>query len=75
MKQPSQAKQPAGLGERQVLVNEKQAAAYLCWSVKTLQARRHLSKPPRYRKIGRSVRYSMDDLQKFVEACAVDPIV
>jgi predicted DNA-binding transcriptional regulator AlpA len=58
----------------QILMNEKDAAAYLSWSVKTLQARRHLCKPPRYRKIGRSVRYVLADLQAFVESCTVEPM-
>lgn len=62
---------PIAPGQR--LMNEKDAADYLGWSVKTLQARRHLCKPPRYRKIGRSVRYVPADLEAFVESCAVEP--
>lgn len=60
---------------RDILMNEKDAAAYLGWSVKTLQARRHLCKPPRYRKIGRSVRYTLADLEAFVEGSTVEPLV
>ncbi|NCD35165.1 MAG: DNA-binding protein [Spartobacteria bacterium] len=60
--------------ERQILMNEKDTATYLGWSVKTLQARRHLCKPPKYRKIGRSVRYSLADLEQFVESCTVEPM-
>jgi predicted DNA-binding transcriptional regulator AlpA len=67
-------KQAAEFMERQVLMNEKDAAGYLGWSVKTLQARRHYCKPPRYRKIGRSVRYVLADLEAFVEGCTVEPL-
>lgn len=63
---------PIAPGQR--LMNEKDAAAFLNWSVKTLQARRHLCKPPRYKKIGRSVRYVLADLEHFVESCTVDPL-
>ena len=59
---------------RDILMNEKDAAAFLNWSVKTLQARRYLCKPPRYRKIGRSVRYVLADLEAFVEAGTVEPM-
>jgi predicted DNA-binding transcriptional regulator AlpA len=59
---------------RAILMNEKDAAAFLNWSVKTLQARRHLCKPPKYRKIGRSVRYVLADLEAFVESCTVEPM-
>jgi predicted DNA-binding transcriptional regulator AlpA len=60
---------------QQSLLTEQQAAQFLNWSVKTLQARRHYCKPPRYRKIGRSVRYVLADLEAFVESCAVEPMV
>lgn len=63
---------PIAPGQR--LMNEKDAAAFLNWSVKTLQARRHYCKPPRYRKIGRSVRYVLADLEAFVEGCTVEPL-
>ena len=59
---------------RDILMNEKDAAAYLNWSVKTLQARRHLCKPPKFYKLGRSVRYSLADLEAFVESCTVEPM-
>ena len=63
---------PIGFGQR--LMNEKDAADYLGWSVKTLQARRHYCKPPRYRKSGRSVRYVLADLEAFLEASIVEPM-
>lgn len=59
---------------RAILMNEKDAAAFLNWSVKTLQARRFLCKPPKFYKLGRSVRYSLADLEAFVESCTVEPM-
>ena len=56
-----------------VVVDEKQAAAYVNLSVKTLQARRAAHKAPAFLKIGRSVRYRMADLETFLAACRVDP--
>lgn len=60
---------------RDILMNEKAAAALLGWSVKTLQARRFKSQPPRYLKVGgRSVRYRLSDLEEFVSASVVEPL-
>jgi len=56
-----------------VVVDEKQAAAYVNLSVKTLQARRAAHKPPAFLKIGRSVRYRLVDLDAFLSAHRVDP--
>ena len=50
------------------LLDEKQAAALLNVSVKTLQARRSRGGGPRFVKLGRSVRYAMADLEAFVLA-------
>lgn len=55
-------------------LNEKQAAPFLGLSIKTLQAWRHQCRGPRYRKFGRSVRYSMSDLVAFAEGRVVEPI-
>ena len=55
-------------------VNERDAAAMLGWSVKTLQARRYRGEPPRYYKVGRSVRYLVSDLQAYLESCLVEPV-
>ena len=49
------------------LLSEKEAAILLDWSVKTLQARRMRGEPPKFHKLGRSVRYSMTELQAFVD--------
>ena len=50
------------------LMDEKQAAALLNVSVKTLQARRSKGGGPLFVKLGRSVRYAMADLEAFVQA-------
>lgn len=55
-------------------VDEKKAAAMMSWSVKTLQARRYRGEPPRYYKVGRSVRYLVSDLQAYLESCLVEPV-
>lgn len=54
------------------LLTEKQVSELLGWSQKTLQARRHRNQPPRYHKIGRSVRYSPEDVAAFIRQCRTD---
>ncbi|WP_029457182.1 helix-turn-helix domain-containing protein [Solidesulfovibrio alcoholivorans] len=56
-----------------VVVDEKQAAAYVNLSVKTLQARRAAHKAPAFLKIGRSIRYRLVDLDAFLAAHRIDP--
>ncbi len=56
-----------------MLLTERQAAEFLGWSPKTLQARRFYRKPPKYLKVGRSVRYAQEDLDQFLADCRVDP--
>lgn len=55
------------------LFTEKQAAEYLGLAVATLQQRRHKGRMPRYFKIGKTVRYSIEDLDAFLESCRVEP--
>ncbi len=55
------------------MFTEKDAAAYLHLSVKTLQQWRFLNKPPAYHKFGRSVRYSWMDLEAFVASRKISP--
>ena len=50
------------------LLDEKQAAALLNVSVKTLQGRRSRGDGPPFVKLGRSVRYAEADLEAFVLA-------
>lgn len=53
-----------------ILLNEKQAAAYLGLTGRTLQQRRYYSLPPVYIKLPGStaVRYRLSDLMAFVAA-------
>ena len=56
-------------------LKEKEAAAYLGLSVKTLQAWRFYSKGPKYLKLsGRAIRYRVEDLDQFMEASTVNPV-
>jgi excisionase family DNA binding protein len=63
--QPSQALESRDhIGFR----DERYAAAYLGVSVETLRTWRQKKRGPRYRKLGRCVRYSLADLEAFIEA-------
>jgi hypothetical protein len=55
------------------LVDELDAASFLHCSVKTLQGRRLRKQPPKYYKIGPRVKYSVADLQAYLDSCAVSP--
>ena len=50
-----------------ILLTEKQAACFLSVSVKTLQAWRVSGRGPVFTKVGRLVRYTQDDMMKFVQ--------
>ncbi len=67
-----------GFGPRQEAlspaVTEKVAAELLGMSIKTLQARRYLGKPPVYLKLGRAIRYRISDLEAYMAAGAVEPM-
>ena len=53
-------------------VDERQAAIITGFTVKGLQQRRWLGKPPTYLKIGRLVRYRVSDLEQFLDSCTVE---
>jgi predicted DNA-binding transcriptional regulator AlpA len=53
------------------LLNEKEAAELLNLSLATLRRRRCDGRPPRFIKIGASVRYCAQDLDDFIEASRV----
>ena len=53
-------------------VDERQAALITGFSVKGLQQRRWLGKPPTYLKLGRLVRYRISDLEQFLDSCTVE---
>lgn len=55
------------------VIGEKQAARLLSVAVQTLRNWRFLKKPPRYIKIGRSVRYQLSDLQEFMQKHKIEP--
>jgi len=46
--------------------DERFAASYLGVTINTLRAWRNLGRGPRFRKFGRSVRYTMSDLEAFI---------
>lgn len=59
---------------RKITTNEcrfltsRQAAEYLGISIRTLEKGRSFGSGPRYRKFGRNVRYTTDDLDKWAKA-------
>ena len=53
-------------------VDERQAAIITGFTVKGLQQRRWLGKPPTYLKVGRLVRYRISDLEQFLDSCTVE---
>lgn len=55
------------------VINEHEAAKLLSKSVQTLRNERHLRKGPPYLKMGRSVRYRVDDLFGYLERHRIDP--
>ena len=56
-------------------VAEQPAAALLGVSAALLRKWRRVGGGPPYLRIGRLVRYRLPDLRKFIESCAVDPVV
>ena len=54
-------------------INEKQAAKFLGVAVQTLRNWRHHRTGPAYIKMGRSVRYQIDDLQSYIDKRRIDP--
>lgn len=57
----------------QRLLNEDEAARVLGLSIKTLQKRRWLRQEPRFLKVGRLVKYRLEDLQAFLNSCVIEP--
>lgn len=56
------------------LLNEKNAAAFLSVSVRTIQDWRFRNTGPKYKKLGRLVRYSVADLAAYAERSTVTPV-
>ena len=51
-----------------ILLTETEAAERLRWKKTTLQRRRWLGMPPRFLKIGRSVRYDDEVIEALIES-------
>lgn len=56
-----------------ILIREREAAQRLGVSVKTLQSWRLHCRGPVYAKIGKSVRYRLEDLDAFVQSKLIQP--
>lgn len=56
------------------LLDEKTAAAFLSVSVRTIQDWRFRNTGPKYKKLGRLVRYSVSDLAAYAERSTVTPV-
>jgi len=54
-------------------LTDKIAAKKIGVAVQTLRNWRHQRRGPAYLKLGRSVRYRLDDLNKFMENNRIDP--
>lgn len=57
-----------------LLLTEKDAAAFLSVSVRTIQDWRFRNTGPKYKKLGRLVRYSVADLSAYTESSTVVPV-
>lgn len=55
------------------MIDEKEAAERLFVTVNSLRTWRSNGKGPRYYKVGKNVRYRPEDLDAWLESCAVAP--
>ncbi len=55
------------------VVSDDRAAEMIGVAVQTLRNWRHQRKGPAYLKIGRCVRYQLEDLKRFMENKRIDP--
>jgi predicted DNA-binding transcriptional regulator AlpA len=53
------------------LLTERECAERLALSLATLRRRRCEGRPPKWIKIGASVRYRLEDLEEFIDASVV----
>lgn len=58
----------------QQLITEKEAAQFLSVSLRTIQNWRFRNRGPKYKKLGRLVRYSVADLYAYAEKETVTPV-
>ncbi|MBB5142515.1 helix-turn-helix domain-containing protein [Desulfovibrio intestinalis] len=56
-----------------ITMDEREAAAIIGLTAKTLQHRRYMRQPPTFLKVGRKIRYRLSDLQDYLDACQVQP--
>ena len=54
-------------------LTEKQVSQATGFSLQTLRNWRHVSRGPVYCKVGRSVRYRPQDIERYMEQAIVDP--
>lgn len=55
------------------MLNDKEAARLLGKKVQTLRNWRFLRRGPAYIKLGRSVKYRIEDLQEYILKSRIDP--
>lgn len=55
------------------VVSEREAALFLGLAIRTLQNRRWRGLPPRFMRLGRSIRYRLSDLEAYLDGCLVEP--
>ena len=58
---------------KRVLLTTEQAAEFLGKSVSAMTIDRCRCTGPVYYKLGRSVRYDIEDLEAWLESCRIDP--
>lgn len=51
-----------------LFLNEKQVEGRIGVPIKTLQTWRLLGRGPKWRKLGRAIRYGVDDLEDWIDA-------
>lgn len=74
MKRKAQTKIEVETVIKTPLIDEHLAAEYLGLAVGTLRNWRNKGKGPRYFKLGSKIRYTVKDLEKFIEAHTVDAV-
>jgi len=56
-----------------ITATEKQVSELFGWAVSTLRNWRCLGKGPPYLKVGRSVRYRLEDVEAYLDSHRVEP--
>ncbi|WP_419783792.1 helix-turn-helix domain-containing protein [Maridesulfovibrio sp.] len=60
--------------ETEHYITEQQVAKITALSLSKLRSDRHLCKGIPYHKIGRTVRYRVSDIEKFMTDCRIEPV-